>query len=93
MTAYELLNEEHPSLSIDFSYDDNVYTLNRIGNHHLVITCLPRGRYDIASAVSVTKDILHSFESIRIELMFDIEEGAPSDQHNIKLGDIRRRVI
>ena len=88
MIIYELLNEEHSLLSINFSYDDNVYILDRIDDHHIVIACLSKERYDIAFVVSVTKDMLRSFEFIRIELMIDIEEGALSGKHNIRLEDI-----
>lgn len=88
VAACELLDQEHPSLPISFLHDDNAYTLGRIGNHHIVIACLPKGRYGIASAASVAKDMLRSFESIRIGLMVGIGGGAPSDKHDIRLGDV-----
>lgn len=88
VAACELLDEEHPSLPTDSLHDNNAYTLGRIGDHHIVIACLPKGRYGIASAVSVAKDILRSFESIRIGLMVGIGGGAPSDKHDIRLGDV-----
>ena len=88
MVACELLDEEHPLLSTDSPYDDNAYTLGRIGDHYIVIVYLPKGRYGIASAASVAKDILRSFESIRIRLMVGIGGGAPSGKYNIRLGNI-----
>ncbi|KAK3167779.1 hypothetical protein OEA41_004225 [Lepraria neglecta] len=88
VAACELLDEEHPSLPTDSPHDDNAYTLGRIGDHHILIACLPKGRYGIASAASVAKDMLRSFESIRIGLMVGIGGGAPSDKHDIRLGDI-----
>ena len=88
VAAWELLEEEHSSPPIDSPYDDNNYTLCRIGDHHIVIACLSKGRYGIASAASVAKDMLRSFESIRIGLMVGIGGGAPSRKHDIRLGDI-----
>lgn len=88
VAASELLDEEHPPLSTDSPHDNNAYTLGRIGDHHIVIACLPKGRYGIASAASVAKDMLRSFESIRIGLMVGIGGGAPSGKHDIRLGDI-----
>ena len=88
MAASELLDEEHSSLSTDSPHDNNAYTLGRIGDYYIVIAYLPKGRYDIASAASVAKDILRSFESIRIGLMIGIGGGASSDKYNIRLGDI-----
>ena len=88
VAACELLDEEHPSLPTYSSHDNNTYTLGRIGDHHIVIACLPKGRYGIASAASVAKDMLRSFGSIRIGLMVGIGGGAPSVKHDIRLGDI-----
>ncbi len=88
VTAWELLDEEHPLLPTDSPHDDNAYTLGRTGDHYIVIACLPKGRYGIASAASVAKDMLRSFESIRIGLMVGIGGGAPSGKHDIRLGDV-----
>lgn len=88
VAACGLLDEEHPLPSIDSPHDNNTYTLGRIGGHHIVIACLPKGRYGISSATSVAKDMLHSFESIRIGLMVGIGGGAPSGKHDIRLGDV-----
>lgn len=88
VAACELLDEEHFLLPIDSPHDNNAYTLGRIKTHHVVIACLPQGRCGIASAASVAKDMLRSFESIRIGLMVGIGGGAPSHKHDIRLGDI-----
>ena len=88
VAACELLDEEHPLLPTNSPHDDNAYTLGRIGDHHIVIACLPKGRYGVASAASVAKDMLGSFESIQIGLMVGIGGGAPSGKHDIRLGDI-----
>ena len=88
VAACELLDEEHPPLPTVSSHDSNAYTLGRIGDHHVVVACLPKGVYGIVSAATVAKDILRSFESIRIGLMMGIGGGAPSQKHDIRLGDV-----
>ena len=88
LAACELLDEVHPSLPTDSPHDGNAYTLGRISKHYIVIACLPKGRYGIASAAGVAKDMLRSFKFIRIRLMVGIGGGAPSDKHDIRLGDI-----
>jgi nucleoside phosphorylase len=64
------------------------YTLGRIGDHNVVIACLPKGRYGLTSAASVAKDMLRSFSLIRFGLMVGIGGGAPSEKHDIRLGDV-----
>jgi len=88
VAACELLDEEYPLLPTASSHDNNAYTLGRVGDHRVVVACLPKGRYGIASAATVAKDMLRSFESIRIGLMVGIGGGAPSKKHDIRLGDV-----
>lgn len=88
VAACELLDDEYLPLPSVSSHDSNAYPLGRIGDHHVVVACLPKGRYGIASAATVAKDMLRSFESIRIGLMVGIGGGAPGDKHDIRLGDV-----
>jgi nucleoside phosphorylase len=88
VAACALLDEEYPALPIVSSHDSNSYTLGRMGDHYVVVACLPKGRYGIASAATVAKDMLRSFESIRIGMMVGIGGGAPSKKHDIRLGDV-----
>lgn len=88
MIVYELLNEKYPSLLVDSPYDNNAYILNRFSDYYIVIVYLSKESYNIAFVVSVTKDMLRSFDSIWIELMIDIGGEALSGKHNIRLGDI-----
>ncbi len=88
VAACELLDEEYDSPTIGSLHDNNAYSFGRIGDHHIVIACLPKGRYGTVSAASVAKDMLRSFESIRIGLMVGIGGGAPSKKHDIRLGDV-----
>jgi nucleoside phosphorylase len=88
VVACEFLDEEHPSLPTTSLQDDNIYTLGRIGDHNVVIACLPKGQYGLTSAASVAKDMQRSFSQIRFGLMVGNGGGAPSEKHDIRLGDV-----
>jgi nucleoside phosphorylase len=88
VVACEFLDEEHPEVPSSSEHDDNTYTLGRIGDHNVVIACLPKGKYGLTSAASVAKDMLRTFPSIRIGLMVGIGGGAPTKKHDIRLGDV-----
>jgi nucleoside phosphorylase len=86
--ASELLDEEFLEAPKISSNDDNLYTCGRIGRHQVVMACLPKGKYGLTSATSVAKDMLRSFPALRVGLMVGIGGGAPSRQHDIRLGDV-----
>ena len=88
VAAQVFLDEEHEGPEYVSANDDNDYTLGRIGKHNVVIAVLPNGEYGIASAASVARDMLHSFPNIRLGLMVGIGGGAPSQKHDIRLGDV-----
>jgi nucleoside phosphorylase len=78
---YGAPQETHPS-------DHNSYCLGRIKEHNVVIACQPAGVYGTTSAAVVAAQMLSSFEHIKIGLMVGIGGGAPSKQHDIRLGDV-----
>jgi nucleoside phosphorylase len=88
VVAQELLDEEFTRPSGLSSRDKSAYAFGRIGNHYVVIGCLPMGRYGLTHAASAAKDMLRSFENINISLMVGIGGGAPSMKHDIRLGDV-----
>lgn len=88
VVACELLDEEYAVRDLDYKKDENTYACGRIGQHKVVISCLPKGRYGLTSAASVARDMLRSFPSIRFGLMVGIGGGVPSKKHDIRLGDI-----
>src|SRR5271168_2397440 len=88
VAAQAFLNEEHEGPEYVSPNDNNDYTLGKIGKHNVVIAILPGGEYGIASAAIVARDMLHSFPNVRIGLMVGIGGGAPSQKHDIRLGDI-----
>ncbi|KAK6496346.1 hypothetical protein TWF481_002371 [Arthrobotrys musiformis] len=68
--------------------DKNAYTLGRMGRHNVVIAVLPHGEYGISSAARVASDMQHSFPCVRIGLLVGIGGGAPTPNHDIRLGDV-----
>jgi nucleoside phosphorylase len=88
VAAQAFLDKEHGRPEERSPNDNNDYTLGEIGGHNVVIAVLPDGEYGISSAASVARDMLHSFPNIRIGLMVGIGGGAPSQKHDIRLGDV-----
>lgn len=88
VAARTFLDEEYEQPESVLPNDNNAYTLGRIGEHNVVIAVLPNGEYGISSAASVARDMMHSFPDIRIGMMVGIGGGAPSQKHDIRLGDV-----
>ena len=88
VAAQSFLDEEHEGPESVSTNDNNDYTLGKIGKHNVVIAVLPEGEYGISSAAAVARDMLHSFPNVRMGLMVGIGGGAPSQKHDIRLGDI-----
>ncbi|KAF6844297.1 pfs domain-containing protein [Colletotrichum musicola] len=88
VAARAFLDEEHAAPRQVAQHDNNSYVLGKIGNHNVVIAALPDGQYGTTSAATVARDMLHSFPNVRIGLMVGIGGGAPSQKHDIRLGDV-----
>jgi len=67
--------------------DDNSYTFGRIGNHNVVVACLPVGVMGKISAAVVAKDMMRSFP-IKVGLMVGICSGVWSERADVRLGDV-----
>jgi nucleoside phosphorylase len=85
--AAELLDEKHRSLPQDSS-DTNIYTLGRMGDHNVAVVCLPAGQIGNNSATAVAVQMKSTFKSIRFGLMVGIGGGVPSDEADVRLGDV-----
>src|SRR5277367_2801079 len=85
--AAEMLDEEHQGLP-QHANDTNLYTLGRIGEHNVVIACLPAGQMGTNSAAAVAAQMKSKFVSIRFSLMVGIGGGVPSGESDIRLGDV-----
>jgi nucleoside phosphorylase len=87
IAAAEFLDAEHDPLEDQPSHDSNSYILGSIGKHNVVIAVLPL-EYGTASAANVAANLLRTFPNIRVGLLVGIGGGAPSEKHDIRLGDV-----
>jgi nucleoside phosphorylase len=88
VAAQSILDAKHEGPEPVSKNDDNNYVLGKVGKHNVAIAVLPEGEYGLSSATSVARNMLHSFPNIRIGLMVGIAGGAPSQKHDIRLGDV-----
>ncbi|CVK99036.1 related to nucleoside phosphorylase [Fusarium proliferatum] len=89
--AQEQFDEEyepHESPEHREANDSNVYSFGKIKGHMVVVAVMPNGQYGTASAATVAKDMVRSFRNIRFGLMVGIGGGAPTKDHDIRLGDV-----
>lgn len=85
--AAEMLDEEHEPPDLQHN-DSNLYTLGRIKDHNIVIACLPAGVIGLASAANVATCLANRFPNVRMGLMVGVGGGVPSDNMDIRLGDV-----
>ncbi|KXG45628.1 uncharacterized protein PGRI_033950 [Penicillium griseofulvum] len=88
VAAQAFLDERHDGPAYLPPHSKTDYTLGSVGKHNVVIAVLPMGEYGTSSAARVAEDMMHSFPNIRIGLMVGIGGGAPSQKHDIRLGDV-----
>lgn len=88
VAAASFLDEEHDDPDCLPVNDNNSYVLGRIGKHNVVIAALPDGQYGLVTAATVARDMIRSFPNVRIGLMVGIGGGAPTADHDIRLGDV-----
>lgn len=85
--ARQALDEFHACEYVHES-DHNLYILGRIREHHVAITCLPRGKPgNIAAAMAATR-MMRTFSNIKIGLNVGIGGGLPNGKDDIRLGDV-----
>jgi nucleoside phosphorylase len=82
-----MLDEEHDAPECD-AHDTNIYTCGRIGEHNVVIACLPEGQMGTNPAAAVAVQMKSTFSSTRFGLMVGIGGGIPSGEADIRLGDV-----
>jgi hypothetical protein len=81
-----MLDEEHDILHQED--DTTIYTLGSIGEHNVVVACLPDGQTGTTSAAAVAMKMKSAFKSIRFGLIVGIGDGVPSEAADIRLGDV-----
>jgi nucleoside phosphorylase len=88
VAATLFFDEEHAGPEYLTYEDRNVYALGSMEKHNVVIAILPMGEYGFKSVERVATDMIRNFPNIRISLSVGIGSGAPSQKHDIRLGDI-----
>lgn len=82
--ATAMLDDRHPDLPKP-PIDQNAYTLGSIGDHNVVIACLPQGRIGTTPAATVANQMINTFPSIKFGLLVGIGGGIPPE---VRLGDV-----
>ncbi|KAI1430074.1 hypothetical protein F5Y12DRAFT_793229 [Xylaria sp. FL1777] len=82
--AVAMLDQRHADLSKPPN-DFNTYILGSIGNHNIVIACLPNAKIGTVMAGVVATQMVNAFPSIKFGLMVGIGGGVPL---KVRLGDI-----
>ena len=85
--AQAMLDKEHEKLPED-DLGSNLYKFGRIGNHNVVLVCLPAGRIGIVPAAVGATWMMSKFNSICFTLMVGVGGGVPSAESDIRLGDV-----
>jgi nucleoside phosphorylase len=85
--ARYMLDEEHERLRKD-KHDTNSYILGRLSGHNVVIASLPEGSQGTVSAATVAGHLDRTFPAIELRLLVGIGGGVPSEENDIRLGDV-----
>ncbi|OGM41916.1 hypothetical protein ABOM_009804 [Aspergillus bombycis] len=88
MVAMAMLDEEHGRPQSTPRDDTNAYHLGKVGDHNVVMACLPGGQWGIGPAAIVAENMRRTFKNIRFALLVGIGGGVPSKQKDIRLGDV-----
>ncbi|EUC39981.1 hypothetical protein COCMIDRAFT_109969 [Bipolaris oryzae ATCC 44560] len=84
-----MLDEEYdPPLLEPGETCDDVYSTGSIAGHNVVIACLESGRTGTNSAATLATRMQAMFKGIRFGLMVGIGGGVPSEQKDIRLGEV-----
>lgn len=88
MAARMVLNHGYQTLSQVPLGDINRYVLGAIREHKIVLAVMPDGEYGKSSALSIVTHMLRTFPNIRVGFMVGVGGGAPSREHDIRMGDV-----
>jgi nucleoside phosphorylase len=84
IAAMAMLDEIHTDLPKPLN-DHNAYTLGRVGEHNVVIACLPKGEIGNNSSATVATRMTSTFPSIKFGVMVGVGGGVPKF---VRLGDV-----
>ncbi|KAK2788475.1 hypothetical protein FQN53_003621 [Emmonsiellopsis sp. PD_33] len=85
--ARYMLDEEHERLPRKEG-DTNHYILGVMSRHNTVLASLPKGSQGTTPAATVAINLARSFPNIRLRLLVGIGGGIPSNDNDIRLGDV-----
>lgn len=77
-----------PNGGMELSSDSNAYIFGKVGEHYVVVGCLPKGRTGLVNAAFVAKNMTRSFPSLKFALMVGIGGGVPLRERDTRLGDV-----
>jgi nucleoside phosphorylase len=82
-----MLDKEHDDLPAE-AIDCNAYVLGRIGSHNVILACLPVGETGVVPAAVTVIRMKSTFRCLEIGLVVGVGGGVPSENHDIRLGDV-----
>ncbi|KAK2805464.1 hypothetical protein FQN51_000290 [Onygenales sp. PD_10] len=85
--ARYMFDEEHEQLPRKDG-DTNFYILGVLSGHNTVLASLPAGSQGTATAATVANNLRRSFPDIKFKLLVGIGGGVPSEEDDIRLGDV-----
>lgn len=93
LAARILLDEEHNTPQYNTEYDRNTYICGKIGEHKVVVACLPSGRSGNLNAGHLTGPLFGTFPNIKITLLVGIAGAVPKPElqgllDDVYLGDV-----
>lgn len=81
--ARDVLDEEYEPIE-----ELRHFILGRIGNHNVVVACMPAGRIGTGPAAAIASEMVLRFPLLRSGLVVGIAGGVPSSGADIRLGDV-----
>lgn len=85
--ARYMLDDEHARLPNNDG-DPNRYILGEMSGHNVALGFLPHGSQGIGAAATVAVHMKRTFSSVQLRLLVGIGGGIPSNENDIRLGDV-----
>jgi nucleoside phosphorylase len=88
--ARAMLDEEYEPFKSHNANDNNNYVLGRVGEHNVVMACLPAGVYGTNTAATAANNMQRTFTGICFGLIVGIGGAIPNVEKevDIRLGDV-----
>lgn len=85
--SHALLDVSHetPDLALSEAFP---YFYGTMNGHNVVMACLPSGDTGNSEAAAIASGLRSTFPNLRSTLLVGVGGGVPSDEHDIRLGDV-----